>query len=96
MIMSKLSVRSLLAAVAVSTVGMTVAGCAVSPSQSVGAYVDDAVITTKVKSKFAETKAVDATSISVETINGTLLLRGKAKDSQEMSQAEQIARSVDA
>jgi hyperosmotically inducible periplasmic protein len=94
-IMSKLSFRSLLAAVAVSTVGISLAGCAVSPSQSVGAYVDDTVLTTKVKSKFVEAETVDAASISVETINGTVLLRGKAKDSREKSQAEQIARSVD-
>jgi hyperosmotically inducible protein len=60
-----------------------------------GAYVDDAVITTKVKAKFAEAKEVDATSISVETINATVLLRGVTKSAQAKTQAETIARGVD-
>jgi hyperosmotically inducible protein len=93
--MSKHSVRSILAAVTVCTVGLSMGGCAVSPSRSVGAYVEDTMITTQVKTKFAEAEVVDASSISVETINGTVLLRGKAKNPQEKSRAESIARSVD-
>jgi hyperosmotically inducible periplasmic protein len=52
------------------------------------------VITTQVKVKFAEATQVDATSIGFQTINGTVLFRGIAKDAQEKSQAETIARSV--
>jgi osmotically-inducible protein OsmY len=93
--MSKLSIRSLVAAIALAVAGVTITGCTTSPSQSAGAYVDDTVITTKVKAKFAEAKQVDATSINVETINGTVLLRGVASDSQEKAQAETLARGVD-
>ncbi len=93
--MSKLSLRDLLTAIAVASAGLSIAGCAVSPSSSVGAYVDDTVITTQVKTKFAEAQMVDATSIRVETINGTVLLRGHAKNSAEKAEAETIARSVD-
>jgi osmotically-inducible protein OsmY len=82
-------------------VGVTVAtsgfitGCAVERGQeSTGAYVDDTVITTEVKAKFANDPTVAATSISVETLNGTVQLRGFAKSSAEKSKAESIARGV--
>lgn len=91
--MSMRSPRSLFSVIVLSSALATVTGC--STSQSVGAYVDDTVITTKVKAKFAETKDVDATTIGVETINGTVLLRGVAKSPQAKTQAETLARSVD-
>lgn len=90
-----MNARKLLVAVAsaVSLTAMT--GCAVTrDQQSVGAYIDDAGITTAVKAKFAENKAVDATAISVETLNGTVQLSGFAKNSNEKSTAEALARDV--
>lgn len=70
-------------------------GCAVVRGQeTVGAYVDDASITTAVKSKFVEDKTVDAGAIKVETLNGTVALSGFAKSSAEKNRAEQIARST--
>ena len=70
-------------------------GCAVTRKQeTVGAYVDDASITTAVKSRFVDNKQVDAASISVETLNGTVMLSGFAKNATERSTAESIARGV--
>lgn len=70
-------------------------GCAVvRDQQTVGAYVDDAAITTAVKAKFVEDKTVDAGAIKVETLNGTVNLSGFAKSNAEKSQAEYIARNV--
>jgi osmotically-inducible protein OsmY len=70
-------------------------GCAVTRGQeSVGAYVDDAAITTTVKKRFVENLRVDAASIKVETLNGSVLLSGFAKDGTERSTAETIARGV--
>jgi hyperosmotically inducible protein len=77
--------------------GITIigSGCAVGRGQqTAGAYVDDAAITTAVKAKFAEDKTVSATSISVETLNGTVQLSGFAKSGAEKMQAENIARGV--
>jgi osmotically-inducible protein OsmY len=77
--------------------GMTVlsTGCAVARGQqTTGAYVDDAGITTTVKAKMLEDKTVSASSISVETLNGTVQLSGFAKSMAEKSQAENIARNV--
>jgi osmotically-inducible protein OsmY len=59
-----------------------------------GAYVDDATITTQVKSRFVESKEVDAGAISVETMKGTVMLSGFAKSALEKSTAERIARGV--
>ena len=70
-------------------------GCAVTRGQeTVGAYVDDATITTQIKSRFVENKDVDASSIRVETLNGTVMLSGFAKSALEKSTAETIARKV--
>jgi hyperosmotically inducible periplasmic protein len=80
----------------VSAVALLVgAGCAVTRGQeSVGAYVDDTAITASVKARFAADKAVDTTSISVETLNGTVLLSGFAKNATEKDSAEKIALQV--
>jgi osmotically-inducible protein OsmY len=71
------------------------AGCAVSRGQqTTGAYVDDAVITSQIKSRMAENKDVASSSISVETLNGTVMLSGFAKNTLEKTTAEKIARDV--
>jgi osmotically-inducible protein OsmY len=70
-------------------------GCAVTRGQeTVGAYVDDATITTQIKSRFVENKDVDASSIRVETLNGTVMLSGFAKSAVERNTAENIVRNV--
>ncbi|MBC7205701.1 MAG: BON domain-containing protein [Methyloversatilis sp.] len=70
-------------------------GCAVTRDQSsVGEYIDDATVTASVKAKFVESKAVDASAISVETLNGEVMLSGFAKDATEKAEAERIASGV--
>ena len=74
---------------------MTATGCAVSRDQeTVGAYVDDSVITTRVKSRFIDDKSVDASAVTVETMNGIVMLSGFAKSSTEKKNAESLAASV--
>lgn len=82
-------------ALAASCVLFSVTGCAVSRGQeSVGAYIDDAGITTLVKARFFEDKDVAGSSISVETLHGTVMLSGFAKSSLERNKAESIARAA--
>ena len=84
-----------LAALATSLALLAASGCAVSRGQeSVGAYIDDSSITTVVKSRFFEDKDVAGSSISVETLKGTVLLSGFAKNALERTKAESIARGV--
>lgn len=70
-------------------------GCAVTREQStVGEYVDDATITTRVKAKFAEDSTVSAMAIKVETLRGTVQLSGFAKSAHEKDRAGTIARTT--
>ncbi len=72
-----------------------VSGCAVTRNQeTVGAYIDDTAITTAVKARFVDNKLVDATSIRVETLNGTVMLSGFAKNATEKSTAESLTWKV--
>ena len=88
-------VRTIIAATVAAVALLGTAGCAVTRGQeTVGAYVDDATITTQIKSRFIENKDVDAASIKVETLNGTVMLSGFAKDAKEKTTAESIARGV--
>ena len=71
---------------------VALSGCAVTRGQeTTGSYVDDAAITTAVKGRYVGNKEVDATSISVETLNGTVMLSGFAKNQTERTTAEDIA-----
>ena len=85
------SIASAIAVIAL----VTASGCAVTRGQeTVGAYVDDAAITTSVKARFVDNKEVDAASIKVETLNGTVMLSGFAKNAKEKTTAESITRAV--
>lgn len=88
-------IRTIIATTIATVALLTASGCAVTRGQeSVGAYVDDAAITTSIKGRYVENKAVDASSIKVETLNGTVMLSGFAKNAGERSTAETIARGV--
>lgn len=74
---------------------LTSAGCAVTRGQeSVGNYIDDTAITTNVKTLLLENRVTDGTSISVETLRGTVMLSGFAKSSAERQTAEGLARNA--
>ena len=88
-------IRTTLVAAATVVALMAMPGCAVTRGQSsVGEYIDDATITTQVKARMVENKEVDAAAISVETLNGTVMLSGFAKNGNERETAETIARKV--
>jgi hyperosmotically inducible periplasmic protein len=90
-----MSIKTTLIATTTALVMLTTTGCAVTRGQeSVGAYIDDSAITTAVKARFVENKEVDAAAISVETLNGTVMLSGFAKNMTEKSTAESLARKV--
>ncbi len=90
-----MKVRTILAATLTAAALLTMTGCAVQRGQqTVGAYVDDAGITTLVKSRMVENKQVDAGAISVETLNGTVMLSGFAKNANERRMAGEIASGV--
>jgi hyperosmotically inducible periplasmic protein len=88
-------IRTTLAAAAATIALIAMPGCAVTRGQeTTGAYLDDSAITTAVKSKFVENKNVDASSITVETLNGTVMLSGFAKNATEKATAETLTWKV--
>ena len=90
-----MTMRTTVAATLAALSLLAVSGCAVTRGQeTVGAYVDDSAITSSVKSRYVENKDVDASSIGVETLNGTVMLSGFAKSETEKSTAESVARKV--
>ena len=90
-----MQIRTQLTTALAALVLVAASGCAVQRGQeSVGAYVDDAAITTSVKTRFIDNKDVDAGAIKVETLNGTVMLSGFAKSQDERSKAQDIAMKV--
>ena len=90
-----MNIRTLFAATAAALVLITASGCAVTRGQqTTGAYIDDSAITAAVKSSFVDNTNVDAAAISVETLNGTVMLSGFAKSATEKSTAESLASKV--
>lgn len=73
-----------------------VAGCASEgkPAQKAGAFVDDSVITAKVKTAFVGDKDVSALNIGVTTSNGVVQLTGTGSP-EEARKATDIARNVE-
>ena len=73
----------------------TFAACASTRTrESAGEYVDDSVITTKVKSLLAEDDFLKSFQISVETFKGTVQLSGFVNSQQAVDKASEIVRSV--
>jgi len=73
----------------------TFAACASTRTQeSAGAYVDDSVITAKVKSLLAADDFLKSFQISVETYQGTVQLSGFVNSQQAVDKAGEIVKSV--
>jgi osmotically-inducible protein OsmY len=73
----------------------TFVACASTPNQeSTGEYVDDSVITTKVKSLLAADDFLKSFKISVETFKGDVQLSGIVDSQKAVDKAAEITRSV--
>jgi osmotically-inducible protein OsmY len=74
---------------------LLVAGCSATPTrQSTGEYVDDSVITAKVKGELAADKAISLYQISVETYRGVVQLGGFVNTQEDVDKAVGIAEKV--
>jgi len=71
-----------------------VACASTSTQESTGEYVDDSVITTKVKALLAEDDFLKSFQISVETYKGTVQLSGFVNSQKAVDKAGEITRSV--
>ena len=71
-----------------------VACASTSKKESTGEYVDDSVITAKVKSQLAADDFLKSFQISVETFKGIVQLSGFVNGQMAVDKAGRIARSV--
>lgn len=70
-------------------------GCAsTSKHEGTGEYVDDSVITTKVKAAIFNEPSLKVAEINVETFKGVVQLSGFVSSRPDMSKAVEIARGV--
>ncbi len=72
-----------------------VVGCAgTSTRESTGEYVDDAVITTKVKAAIFNEPTLKSAEINVETFKGSVQLSGFVSSRASMVKAVEVTRNV--
>ena len=70
-------------------------GCAgTSTKEGTGEYVDDTVITTKVKAAMFDEPSLKSAEINVETFKGTVQLTGFVSSRADITKAVEIARGV--
>jgi osmotically-inducible protein OsmY len=70
-------------------------GCASTPTkEGTGEFVDDSVITTKVKAAIINEPSLKATEIKVETFKGVVQLSGFVSSEAEIDRAVEVARDV--
>lgn len=81
--------------VVASICAMLIAGCAGSATEkSAGEHLDDAVVTTKVKTALVQADQVDAVDVNVDTHRGVVQLSGFVDTRTEAAEAERVAAGV--
>jgi osmotically-inducible protein OsmY len=74
---------------------LTVVGCAsTARHEGTGEYVDDSVITTKVKAMLFDEPNLRSGQINVETFKAVVQLSGFVSTNADMERAVEVARSV--
>ena len=73
----------------------TLLGCAsTSKTEGTGEYIDDTVITTKVKAAVLNEPSLKVAEINVETFKGVVQLSGFVRDAADVPKAAEVARGV--
>lgn len=74
---------------------INLSGCASKPNQEgTGEYLDDTVITTKVKAAILGEKTLSVAEINVETFKGIVQLSGFVNSADDINTAMRITRAV--
>ena len=83
------------AAAALLVAVATLAACGGSPNrESTGEYVDDTVITTKIKAAVLNDSSLKSSKINVETFKGRVQLSGFVRSQADINQAIALARGT--
>ena len=74
---------------------VAIVGCAsTSTQEGTGEYIDDSVITTKVKAAIFNEPSLKSAEINVETFKGIVQLSGFVSSASSENRAVEIARSI--
>ena len=85
----------LLSALFVAVSLVSVVGCESTPQkEGTGEYIDDTVITTKVKSAIFNEPTLKSAEINVETFKGVVQLSGFVNSRADIDKAVAVSRSV--
>ena len=83
------------AAVFLGATLLSALGCAATPTrESTGQYVDDSVITTKVKAAILDRPTLKVFEIKVDTFKGVVTLSGVVRSQATIDEATAVARTV--
>ena len=70
-------------------------GCAsTATTESTGEYIDDSVITTKVKAAIFNEPTLKSTEINVKTFKGIVQLSGFVSSQADISRAMEVAKTI--
>lgn len=82
-------------AVIITAFAATLSGCAPTPKkEGTGGYIDDTVITTKVKAELLHDNELKSREINVETFKGRVQLSGFVSSPQMANRAVSATRKV--
>ncbi len=81
-------------AVAVILLVFSLAACRTPAGRTAGSVVDDATISTKVKTKLFDDPQLSGFAIDVETFEGEVTLTGAVSTAEAQSRASELAASV--
>lgn len=77
------------------TFALALSACSPTPTtEGTGGYIDDSVITTKVKSALLAEKNIRSTQITVTTFKGKVQLSGFVRSQEEINLAVNAAKKV--
>lgn len=79
---------------AIAADATTAPAASANKSETPGQYVDDAVITAKVKAAVFEDASIKATEVNVETYKGVVQLTGFVKSRADIDKAVKLAKGV--
>jgi len=88
-------VSKYLSAVFLAVTLVSAVGCAPTPQkEGTGEYIDDSVITTKVKAAIFNEATLKSAEINVETFKGVVQMSGFVSSQSDINKAVELARGV--
>ncbi|SQI36618.1 Osmotically-inducible protein Y precursor [Leminorella richardii] len=88
--------KSAAALFAAILIALTVAACApTEKTEGTGGYLDDSVVTTKVKAALLGEKSIHSTQITVTTFKGRVQLSGFVRSKDEARAAVDVTKTVE-